>query len=205
MRAGPDKTGLSLAAARDRGDEAEMREFYDEHLATVHRYVACRVDRDPGLVEEVVEEVFFQAFRDAEQFDGKRSLRAWLLGIARHRVLDACRRRRRRPALERAFGGLDEEVAARLAELERGDLPDGVVEHEEIASLVEIVLSGMPPAYEEVLRMHYLEGLAVKEIAEDRATSAKAIESRLYRARIAFRDAFKAAGRNLRYQGSGNV
>ncbi len=189
-----------LAAAVKEGDEEIMRRFYDEHFAGVYRYVLCRVDGNHSEAEEIAADVFFQAFRDITGFDARHAPGAWLLGIARHRVLDFYRRNNRRPVVELVFSRFDEEFTRRLFDLEQGELPDQELERTEMAEVVELVLSGLPAQYERVLRLRYIEERQVREVAELTGSTPKAAEARLFRARNAFRDAFKLAARNMNFE-----
>jgi len=64
------------------------------HGTSVYRY--CREAlRDRALAEDVQQQVFIAAFRDLPRFSGRSSVRTWLFAIARHRVLDAVKARRR--------------------------------------------------------------------------------------------------------------
>lgn len=53
-----------------------------------------RMVRDHALADDLVQQVFLQAYRDLDQFQGP-SPRGWLFGIARHRCLDAIRTEQR--------------------------------------------------------------------------------------------------------------
>jgi RNA polymerase sigma-70 factor (ECF subfamily) len=182
-----------LVAAVRGGAETVMRRFYDEHFPALHRYVLYRMNGDHAETEEIVSDVFFQAFRDIEQYDGSSPTGAWLQGIARHRVLDVLRKKGRRP--EAPLG--DAESPAYLLDLEAGELPDAALERAELAQRVAGVLSELPAEYEQVLRLHYIEDRPVKDLAEALQITPKAAEARLFRARQAFRDAFLAAAREL--------
>ena len=64
------------------------------HGLAIYQY--CREAlRDATLAEDVHQQTFIAAFRDLERFAGRSTLRVRLFGIARHRVLDAAKRRRR--------------------------------------------------------------------------------------------------------------
>jgi RNA polymerase sigma-70 factor, ECF subfamily len=182
------------------GDDAALRVFYAEHFKAVYRYVLCRVDGDHHAAEEITSEVFYRAFRDMEGYDGRHAPGAWLCGIARHRVLDYYRVNHKKPVLELLFSQFDEAFTKRLFDLESQELPDSEIEREETAKVVALVLSALPQEYERVLRMRYLDERPVNEMAAALNTTPKAAEDRLYRARIAFRDAFKLAGQNLQFE-----
>lgn len=105
----PEGLGLGDPEIRARdaisgGDfEGALEVLMEAHGSTVYRY--CRhLLGDADLAEEVHQTTFIQAFGDLGRFRGKSSLRTWLLGIARHRCLDAVKTRRRR---EQRFPLLD--------------------------------------------------------------------------------------------------
>jgi len=154
--------------------------------------VICRVGNYPEA-EEIVSDVFYQAFRDHAQYDAEHAPEAWLLGIARHRVLDVLRKRSHRPRILH----LDEELPPGTFDLESAELPDLLLQREELAERIEWVLSGMSPDDEKLLRWRYLDEKPVKEIARSLGINEKAAEARLFRARSAFRDAFKHAAREF--------
>ncbi len=55
-----------------------------------------RILRDRSLAEDVLQQVFLEAYRDIERFQQRSSVRTWLFGIASHRCQDAIKSRRRR-------------------------------------------------------------------------------------------------------------
>jgi RNA polymerase sigma-70 factor (ECF subfamily) len=78
--------------------------------AAVYRF--CReMLRDAELGKDVQQQVFIEAFRDLPKFAWRTSLRTWLFGIARNRVLDAVKRRQRRGSVD-VREALDEPDAA---------------------------------------------------------------------------------------------
>lgn len=181
-----------LAAAVTGGREDIMRRFYDQHFQTVYRFVSCRVGNYPET-EEIVSDIFYQAFRDHKQYNAEHPPEAWLLGIARHRVIDALRKRNSRPRIL----NLDEEFPPEALNLESSEIPDQLLERQELSERIEWVLSSMTPDEEKLLRWHYLDGMPVREIAKLLDINEKAAEARLYRARGAFRDAFKNTAREF--------
>ena len=66
---------------------------------------------------------------------------------------------------------------------------------EETRALVDVTLSQLPPAYREALEAKYLLGRSVRAMAEAWRTTEKTVESRLTRARAAFRVTFEALAR----------
>ncbi len=85
----------------------------------------------------------------------------------------------------------DPQIFEVLAELESGPLPGWVLERKETAALVGATLSSLPPDYRTALLEKYVDELSVQQMAERRGKSAKATESTLTRARVAFSKVFQ--------------
>jgi RNA polymerase sigma factor (sigma-70 family) len=99
--------GLPVLASADDDDEvarafvdgpdAALRRVWDRYGSLVLTY-CVRSLRDRDLAADCAQETFVSAWRSRARFDpGRGSLPGWLLGIARHRVLDAYRSRARTP------------------------------------------------------------------------------------------------------------
>ncbi|HEU4732775.1 MAG TPA: sigma-70 family RNA polymerase sigma factor [Kofleriaceae bacterium] len=74
--------------------KAAIRKLMQRYGKAVYRY--CREALSDGaLADDVLQVVFIEAFRDLGRFRGRSSIRTWLFAIARHRVLDAAKSRRR--------------------------------------------------------------------------------------------------------------
>ncbi len=72
-------------------DEQALSALYAATLSRVYGLV-LRIVRRPALADEVVEEAYYQAWRQAPRFDpGRGAAMTWLLGMARSRAIDALR------------------------------------------------------------------------------------------------------------------
>lgn len=155
----PDDASLLRRMAA--GDEQALGLLYDRWNAVVHG-VVTRMLRQPDDVEDVVEEAFWQAWRQASRFDPTRgAVHSWLLTIARSRALDRARslRRRREEPLE---GDDGQAVAQQTAE---GD-PGLDAEASERRTIVVSALADLPSEQREALELGYFGGLSQSEIAE---------------------------------------
>ena len=101
-------------------DEQLMRELYDNHAGVVLGYVRRLVDGDTARAEDVVQETLLRAWRHPDALDPNRpggaSVRAWLLTVARHLVIDAERAKKARP---REVPAADDAIGPPLAQRAR--------------------------------------------------------------------------------------
>jgi RNA polymerase sigma-70 factor (ECF subfamily) len=161
MRRAVDSEDEALVRRMANGDDQALGVLYDRWHGVVHGVVA-RMLRQAEDVEDVVEETFWQAWRQASRFDRSRgAVQTWLLTIARSRALDRVRalRRRREEPLEGDDGQLVVQQAA------EGD-PGLDAEASERRRIVGAALSGLPAEQREALELGYFGGLSQTEIAE---------------------------------------
>lgn len=155
----------ALVARIATGDERALGALYDRHGATLYGF-ALAIVREPADAEEVVADVFGQAWRGARDYDPSRgSAVAWLATITRTRALDLIRARGRRArALERAGLASSDGFAAPVASLEH---PERQAEQTEARLLVARSLAELPEGQRRVIELAYFGGLSHSEIAAE--------------------------------------
>src|SRR4051794_34555220 len=76
------------------GDLGALDGLY-EHYGAMAFSIALRITGDRTAAEDVVQEAFLGAWRNAARYvDARGTVRTWLLSIVHHRAIDAVRRRR---------------------------------------------------------------------------------------------------------------
>lgn len=163
---GPGEREAALVRRMAEGDEAALGTLYDQWVTLVHSLVVHLL-RDREEAEEVVEETFWQAWRQASRYDASRgAVSTWLSTIARSRALDRLRARRR--VREEPFSQLSPEGEGDRHEpaADAARDPLAAAEAAERRSLVRSALDGLPPEQREVLEMSYFGGYSQSEIAE---------------------------------------
>ncbi len=74
-------------------DESALSELYDRYSGLVFSE-AKRILRDAGAAEEILQDLFYQVWRTANQFDPARgSLAGWLVVVARNRAISKLRKK----------------------------------------------------------------------------------------------------------------
>src|SRR5256885_17118051 len=91
-----DRAVLTRVAA---GQLGALEELYDRYRTMAYS-IALRITADTSTAEDVVQDAFLGAWRNAARYAETRgSVKTWLLSIAHHRAADAVRRRRPTTAL----------------------------------------------------------------------------------------------------------
>lgn len=145
------------------GDEAALGELYDRWSPLVHSLVV-RMLGDPDDAEEVVEETFWQVWRQSARYEVARgSVSTWLVMIARSRALDRLRSRRgvreeRWPAPQESAAEPDGGAAEDASPLESA-------ERRERGAMVRNALALLPVEQRKTLELAYFHGLSQSEIA----------------------------------------
>lgn len=155
----PDSPGAAELVARiARGDRDAFGRFYDAYAGLAFGLIR-RVLRDNAAAEEVLQEVFWQVWRDAPDYDVRRgSPEAWLVTRARTRAIDKLRSIRR---MGKTFvAPLEEAVARREATAEENP---GVAAEER--GLIQTALDRLPVPQRRVIELAFFEGLTQSEIA----------------------------------------
>jgi RNA polymerase sigma-70 factor, ECF subfamily len=152
------ESSAALIAAIAAGDREAFSRFYDLTAPMAFGLIR-RVLRDPEAAAEVLQEVFWQVWKEASRYDPTRgSPEAWLVTRAKTRAIDRLRSMRRR---DRTFvAPVDESVAQRREE--QAENPAVVAEDR---SLVQTALAQLPEAQRRVIELAFFEGLTQSEIA----------------------------------------
>ncbi len=164
-----------MAVAAAAGDPLAAAALVRATQSDVWRLCAALGDRDTA--DDLTQETFLRAFGSLHRFEGRSSLRTWLLAIARRVCADAVRaRRRRRLSLVRD----DADLEALSAAATPGDAVDDAVAR---GVGVTDLLSRLDPDRREAFVLTQLLGLSYAEAAEVAGCPVGTIRSRVARAR----------------------
>lgn len=151
--------------------------LYDRRQAGVYRF-ALRMTGSEAFAEDVTQDVFLALMREGCKFDAARgTVKSYLYGMARHRVL-------RRLERERAHVPIEEEDGAQAEELpDAGDDPFADLAREELVGLVRQAVLTLPAHFREVIVLCHLQEMNYAEAGEVLACPVGTVRSRLARAR----------------------
>jgi RNA polymerase sigma-70 factor (ECF subfamily) len=175
-----DEALVELCRVRGTGDSRPFTELFHRHRNLVWRicyhFVGNALD-----AEDLMQEVFFKAYRSLPQFRGASSFTTWLHQIAANTARNKLRQRSRRPQVSDML--LDE-----LAEI----IPHGAAArtYPLLARLAE-AWERLRPEERQVLRLKDLEQRPYEEITQILGISSSAAKMRVLRARLALRDTYR--------------
>jgi RNA polymerase sigma-70 factor, ECF subfamily len=166
----------------------------NEHRGYLLRVATLQL-RDSDLAEDIVQDTLLAALQGATGFSGRSSLKTWLTGILKHKIVDAIRRKSREPM----FAALEDEC--QLDDLdalfdesghwdnppaEWGD-PESSLSRQQFFDIMQFCLDKLPANTARVFMMREVLELSSSEICKELAITSTNLWVILYRARVALR------------------
>lgn len=160
-------------------DPLTFEQFYERHQREIYRYVLQDVGNRADA-EEVTQTAFLDAFRALRRGHEPEQPRAWMYGIARNAARRRYRTQSRRP---------------REVELGPSVVESAASEDESpFMGAVRAAFASLRPNHRDVVFLREVEGLSYAEIGTRLGLSQPAVETLLFRARRALREALEAEG-----------
>ncbi len=177
-----------------------------------HRNYLLRVAvlqlRDADLAEDIVQDTLIAALQGEAGFSGRSSLKTWLTGILKHKIVDAIRKKGREPAMSTLaeesriedFDPLFDDTGHWESPMSDWGSPEVQLERQQFFDIVEFCLDKLPPNTARVFMMREVMELDGAEICKELSITSTNLWVILYRARVALRLCleqhwFAAAGR----------
>lgn len=184
----PENTELPLIDATNSTDEVLARAAQDGNAASfgvlvgrfepkLKRY-GTKFLRESMDIEDMVQEIFIQAYRALKSYDPSQRFSPWIYRIAHNTFVNALRKKSRLPFFTIDFDSLvSHPHAEETAERES--------EQREMKAMVEKGLAEISESYREVLILYYQEELSYKEIADVLRVPVGTVGVRMRRAKAA--------------------
>ena len=171
-----DRNVLERVAA---GELDALEALYDRYRTMAYS-IALRITSDASLAEDVVQDAFLGAWRNAARYaESRASVKTWLLAIVHHRAVDAVRRRR--PTVD-----LPEREDAPPPQLTLPDIWTEVSGRLD-ADAVQGALRALSDVQREALELAYFGGLTQQEIAVRTNAPLGTVKSRMRLGLLAMR------------------
>ena len=157
--------------------------------------------RDSALAEDVVQDTLTAAITASAGFTGKSSVKTWLTGILKHKIVDAIRRKQREPLLASALGddadledfeGLFEGGGAWQSPPSDWGDPEQALSRQQFFDVMQFCLDKLPPNTARVFMMREVMELTSDEICKELAITSNNLWVILYRARMSLRECLEA-------------
>lgn len=150
-------------------------EIYRQRL---FNFVLQQVD-NPADAEEITQDTLLSAHDSLQSFKGNSQYFTWLCGIAKHEISDFYRKKKIKEIVFSRLPWLKSLVDEALG-------PELALQELETKKKIVATLKNLSEGYGQILRLKYMEGLSMRQIAGKLNLTVKAVESRLTRARLAF-------------------
>ena len=178
------------------GDAVAAERLLLSHFAALERHIEPRIPAEMRCqvsVEDVLQEVLAQAFRDVKQFQSREgaSFLGWLKTIADHRLADWLRAfgRKKRGGDHHRLSAMDfakSSTIASLIDIVGFDIrrPDHSAQRHEAEMAIRVALASLPEDQRDVLSARYLEGEEVDDIARKLGRTPAAVRGLIKRGKL---------------------
>ena len=159
-------------------DEKALLIVYKKYQPSIFNFVKSQIN-NYQQAEEITQDIFLDFIEALRDFRFQSSLKTFLFSIARHKIVDQIRKRKIKSIL---FSRLPSYVVEGLKVV----FIDDEIDKKELKEKISKIIDSLPNDYQLILRLKYIEGIKIKEIAEKLKMNFKATESLLFRARKSF-------------------
>jgi RNA polymerase sigma-70 factor (ECF subfamily) len=191
-QAGDQQSDVTLLERMAQGNQQAFQQLYARYRGSLWRYIWHLIDEDASLADEVTQDVFVAAWRQATTFRAEAATATWLFRIARHRALNA-----RRDLARRVEGHLwsaevhDAEYDDPLFEAGEPSHENTVIERLTLAD----ALHHLSVKHRETLDLVFYHGFSLEETAQVLDVPLGTVKSRLSYARRALQKHLSTAER----------
>ena len=171
---------IDIVARCQSGDMEAFETLYRQHSARIYT-LACRMGGSPEDGEDLLQEIFLQAYRKIGTFKGDSSVGTWLYRLALNHCLDYVRSRQAK--MNKLTETLDAEAS--MEPIARRDTP--------IARLdLERAVERLPDGCREAFLLHDVEGFDHKEVGRLLGIAEGTSKSQVFKARMKLRALLRA-------------
>ncbi len=164
------------------GDKKALLAFHKRYSGRLFNYILHKINFQEDA-EEVLQDTLLASLEAMRDYTGQSSLYTYIYGIAKHKVIDFYRKKKIKQVVFSRLPQVADLVSLLVS-------PEQRYERKELKEKIAKCFLSLKPTYQTVLKLKYVEGMTVGEIAKATAETIKSVESSLFRARKAFASVF---------------
>jgi RNA polymerase sigma-70 factor, ECF subfamily len=177
---------------------AAQHQAIEQHRPYLLRYASLQL-RDAGAAEDAVQDTLIAALEGIDRFSGTSSLKTWLTGILKHKIIDHLRRQSREQPLISGDGDDDRSEADAVDALFKPDGhwdkapsnwadPDQSLENKKFIEALEKCTRNLPAKTARVFMMRDVMEIETDDICKELDITSTNCWVMLHRARLALRE-----------------
>jgi RNA polymerase sigma factor (sigma-70 family) len=175
---------LSLMKRLQAGDESALSLIMERYEGPLFRFIYRYVENETEAAD-ILELTFVKVYQNRKRYRPTAKFNTWLYTIAGNQCKDHARKKRRRPGDFAGRTDQSEMLAAASSSVtaESAPLPSETASRNEEREMLHRAIRGLPHELRMALVLFSLEGKSQDEVAGILGCTAKAVESRVYRAK----------------------
>lgn len=138
------------------GSSEQFGKIYDQYIEKIYRFVYLKV-ASKEMAEDITSKVFLKGWESYQTNQNIANIGAFLYKIARNSVIDHYRQKDKKQTIST-------DSIAQLADT-RVNIHDMAVENAQMEAIT-VAMRGLKKDYQDVLMLHYVEGMPAEEISE---------------------------------------
>jgi RNA polymerase sigma-70 factor (ECF subfamily) len=178
----------------DRNHTIDTEAWVDEYGDALFRYAMFRI-HDTQVAEDLVQETFLAGIRGKDSFAGRSSVKTWLFGILKHKIIDHIRKvSRERPEenietiADLADKDFDDKGRWKYQPSEWTTNPSLLFQQQEFWQILQTCLSELPPRLNQAFTLRELDELSAEEVRKILKVTPTNGGVMLHRARLRLRE-----------------
>lgn len=168
-----DQTDTALMREVAQGDMVAMKALYARHAPALERF-AIHYVRDRSEVADVVQTTMMEVWRTAAKFEGRSSVRTWILSMAKYKAIDQQRRQSKVSVVDpqsAAFEAVDDQTAEAIVSAAQDD------------ALLHDCVAALPDQQRSAIHLAFFQELTYAEVAEMEGVAEGTIKTRIFHAK----------------------
>lgn len=164
------------------GNEKALLYFFRHFQRSLAGYISKKIANEAD-VEEILQDTLLATIEGLRDFSFRSSLFTFICSIANHKIIDFYRRKKIKNIVFSKLPEVEPLLSTLLG-------PEEKLDEELLRQKIKETFKAITPKYEKILKLKYIYGYSVAEIAQKLSISFKSAESQLFRARKAFAAVF---------------